>query len=100
MCPCFVEGFYSSEAKYVKKLIHFYYKRNDEDEAFASTCKGHPFLFSWLEGMKSECDCKNMGLFEMCDFYVQIEIPNKLLMLQILHGKKSKMVEKLFGSVG
>ena len=72
MCPCFAEGFHSSEAKYIKKFTHFYSKYNDDHEYFVSTFKRHPLLFSRLEEMKSECDFKNMGPFEMYDFCVQM----------------------------
>ena len=72
ICPCFTEGFHSCQDQYIKKLIHFYCKCKDKHKCFVSTCKEHPLLFSRLEAMSSECNCKNSGPFEPCDSCVQM----------------------------
>ena len=73
MCLCYAELFESNEEnKYVKKLVHFYCKCEDEHEYFVHICKGHPFIYLRLHGMKYKCDCKNIGPFDTCDFCIQI----------------------------
>lgn len=74
MCLYFEENFHSNEEnKFVKKLIHFHCKCDDEREYFVLTCKSHPFLHPCLPKMYRECSYKYIELFEICNFCVQVK---------------------------
>ena len=54
-----------------KKCIYFYCNCEDEHEIFALTSVEHPFLFNTMPEMYHKCYCKNLGLFETCNFCVE-----------------------------
>ena len=74
LCLCYVDLFESKEENKYVKYIHFHCKCEDEHEYFVYTCKAHPFMYPRLHGMKYKCNCncKNIGPFETCDFCVQM----------------------------
>ena len=73
MCPCFVESFHEEGNSYVKKQYHFICKCKDNQEYFVHTCQYHLCIGKLLYGMQSNCSCKNLGLFLICGFCVQVK---------------------------
>lgn len=75
MCSCNVQGFHEEGNEYIKKLCHFYCHCKEEhsvEETFVLTCR-HSLIHRRMEGMQDKCTCKNLCLYEICNFCVQVK---------------------------
>ena len=73
MCPCYVGYFHEEGNEYVKKLCHFYCKCKDDHQYFVHTCKSHLCIYKRLDGMQLNCTCKDLGPYEIFNFWVQLK---------------------------
>ena len=69
ICPSYVQSFHDDGNSYVKRLYHFYCKCKDDHEHFVHTCKYRPYIGKMLDGMRSSCGCKNLGPYEIFEFF-------------------------------
>lgn len=69
MCSCYAEEFHKQGSSYVKKQK----KWKNGHEYFVFACSGHPHIHRLLTDMQTKCKFKDLGLFETCEFCIQVK---------------------------